>query len=133
TKIIAGVDADDFIRVIREDKKVKDLLYAGSERGFYISYNGGTNWSKMQLNFPVVPVTDMIIKDNDLVAATAGRAFWILDDLGALQQSKGDFANKVVRLYQPKPTYLAHGAGGNATPSPTMGQNPAEGVVFDYY
>jgi hypothetical protein len=76
----AGVDADDFIRVIREDKKVKDLLYAGSERGFYISYNGGTNWSKMQLNFPVVPVTDMIIKDNDLVAATAEdhSGYWMI-------------------------------------------------------
>ncbi len=133
TKIGSGVDADDFIKVIREDKKVKDLLYAGAERAFYASTNGGAGWSKLQLNLPIVPVTDLIIKDNDLVAATAGRAFWILDDLGAIQQSKGDFANKVVKLYQPKPTYLLHGAGGNATPSTTVGQNPAEGVVFDYY
>ena len=99
TKITAGVDADDFIRVIREDKKVKDLLYAGSERGFYISYNGGTNWNKLQLNFPVVPVTDMIIKDNDLVAATAGRSFWILDDrrsLATICRSDGCWQNKTV-------------------------------------
>jgi hypothetical protein len=79
-----------------------------------------------------VPVTDLIIKDNDLVAATAGRAFWILDDLGAVQQSRGDFTNKTVKLYQPKPTYLMSGAGGGQA-SLLIGQNPAEGVVLDYY
>ncbi len=130
TKVGAGIDTDDFIKVIREDKKVKDLLYAGAERAFYVSFNGGSSWSKLQLNLPVVPVTDLIIKDNDLVAATAGRAFWILDDLGAIQQSKGDFANKTVKLYQPKPTYRMSG-GGPA--SLLIGQNPAEGVVLDYY
>ncbi|HWA33803.1 MAG TPA: hypothetical protein VG737_06720, partial [Cyclobacteriaceae bacterium] len=132
TKVGAGIDADDFIKVIREDKKVKDLLYAGAERAFYVSFNGGSSWNKLQLNLPVVPVTDLIIKDNDMVAATAGRAFWILDDLGAIQQSKGDFANKTVKLFQPKPTYLMSGAGA-APPSLLIGQNPAEGVVLDYY
>ncbi len=132
TKVGAGIDTDDFIKVIREDKKVKDLLYAGSERAFYVSFNGGSSWNKLQLNLPIVPVTDLIIKDNDLVAATAGRAFWILDDLGAIQQSKGDFANRNVKLYQPKPTYLMSGAGGGPA-SLLIGQNPAEGVVLDYY
>ena len=135
TKIIAGVDADDFIRVIREDKKVKDLLYAGSERGFYISYNGGTNWNKMQLNFPVVPVTDMIIKDNDLVVATAGRSFWILDDVGALQQFAGVMAAGKIKLFTPKTTYRYSGAANipGLDPGNSNGSNPVEGVMLDYY
>ena len=135
TKIITGVDADDFIRVIREDKKVKDLLYAGSERGFYISYNGGTNWNKMQLNFPVVPVTDLIIKDNDLVASTAGRAFWILDDIGALQQFEGVMAAGKIKLFTPKTTYRYSGATNipGLDPGNSNGANPVEGVMLDYY
>ncbi len=132
TKINAGVDADDFIKVIREDRKVKDLLYAGSERGFYVSFNGGTTWNKLQLNLPVVPVTDIAFADNDLVVSTAGRSFWILDDLCALQQSKGVFTS--TKLYQPKPTYKYE----SYTPSwmdvpPGIGQNPAAGVILDFY
>lgn len=137
TKIASGVDNDDFIKVIREDLKVKDLLYAGSERGFYISFNGGTQWQKFQLNLPVVPVTDLAIRDNDLVAATAGRAFWILDDLGAIQQSKGSFGSAAVKLFQPKPTYRLSGPpaylAAMGIELPGVGQNPSEGVAFDYY
>ncbi len=134
TKIGNGVEADDFIKVIREDKKVKDLLYAGSERGFYISYNGGTSFSKFQLNLPIVPVTDLIIKDNDLVASTAGRAFWILDDLAAIQQSKGAFTS-TVKIYSPKPTYRLSSV---TIPEyfgdiPGLGRNPMNGVILDYY
>jgi hypothetical protein len=87
TKINKGVKADDFIKVIREDTKNKSILYAGSERGFYLSTDAGNSWQSFQLNLPIVPVTDLMIRDNDLVAATAGRAFWILDDLGAIQQA----------------------------------------------
>lgn len=134
TKIANGVDDDDFIKVIREDLKVKDLLYAGSERGFYISYNGGASWQKFQLNLPVVPVTDLIIHDNDLIASTQGRAFWILDDLGAIQQSKGQFGDTNVKLFTPKPTYRFI----SAFPSwmdvpPGIGQNPMNGVILTYY
>ncbi len=132
TSINNGIDADDFIRVIREDKKVKDLLYAGSERGFYISFNGGSNWNKMQLNFPVVPVTDITFADNDMVVSTAGRSFWILDDLSAIQQSKGSFA--AAKLYQPKPTYKyeAYVPSWMDVP-PGVGENPMAGVILDYY
>jgi photosystem II stability/assembly factor-like uncharacterized protein len=134
TKIGGGVEADDFIKVIREDKKVKDLLYAGAERGFYISFNGGANFHKFQLNLPVVPVTDLIIKDNDLVAATAGRSFWILDDLGAIQQSKGAF-DATVKIYTPKPTYRL---SSYTIPEyfgdiPGLGRNPLNGVILDFY
>ncbi|MDL5047342.1 hypothetical protein QQ054_15090 [Oscillatoria amoena NRMC-F 0135] len=135
TRIANGVDADDFIKVIREDKKMKDLLYAGTERGFYVSFNGGTNWSKLQLNLPVVPVTDLIIQGNDLVASTAGRSFWILDDLSAIQQAKGNFGNTTARLFQPKPTVRYPSVTipewmGNI---PGLGMNPMDGVMLDYY
>jgi photosystem II stability/assembly factor-like uncharacterized protein len=134
TRIGNGVEADDFIKVIREDKKVKDLLYAGAERGFYISFNGGVSFQKLQLNLPVVPVTDLIIKDNDLVAATAGRSFWILDDLGAIQQSKGVF-DAAVKMFTPKPTYRLSSV---TIPEyfgdiPGLGRNPLNGVILDYY
>jgi photosystem II stability/assembly factor-like uncharacterized protein len=135
TRISTGVDADDFIKVIREDKKVKDLLYAGSERAFYVSFNGGANWSKLQLNLPVVPVTDLIIQGNDLVASTAGRSFWILDDLSAIQQSKGSFGNAWVNAYQPKPTvrYPSVTIPDYMGLIPGLGMNPMDGVVLDYY
>lgn len=133
TRIGNGVDADDFIKVIREDKKVKDLLYAGAERGFYVSFNGGSTFSRLQLNLPIVPVTDLIIQGNDLVASTAGRAFWILDDLGAIQQSKGSFSNSV-KLFSPKPTYRMTGFSPSWMPVPPgIGQNPLNGVILDYY
>lgn len=75
---------DDFIKVIRETKKVKNLLFGGAERGFYVSYDGGMLWNKLQLNLPVVPVTDIAFADNDMVVSTAGRAFWILDDISPM-------------------------------------------------
>jgi photosystem II stability/assembly factor-like uncharacterized protein len=135
TRISNGVDKDDFIKVIREDRKVKDLLYAGAERGFYVSFNGGTNWHRLQLNLPVVPVTDLAIQGNDLVASTAGRSFWILDDLSALQQSRGNFGTAQVKLFQPKPTVRYPSVTipewmGNL---PGLGMNPPDGVILDYY
>jgi photosystem II stability/assembly factor-like uncharacterized protein len=134
-RISTGVDADDFIKVIREDKKVKDLLYAGSERGFYISYNGGAQWNKLQLNLPVVPVTDMIIKGNDLVVSTAGRAFWILDDVGALQEGASTIINKQLKIIAPKNTVRYSGAPNipGLDPGFAFGRNPVEGVMLDYH
>ena len=132
-KIGNGVETDDFIKVIREDKKVKEVLYGGAERGFYVSFNGGNNWSKMQLNLPVVPVTDLIIHDNDLVASTAGRAFWILDDLGAIQQSKGEI-NSLVKIYSPKPTIRLTSFAPDWMEVPAgTGQNPMNGVILSYH
>jgi hypothetical protein len=114
--------------------KVKDILYAGAERGFYISFNGGASFSKLQMNFPVVPITDLIIRNNDLVASTAGRSFWILDDLAAFQQTKGEFGNARIKIYQPKPTHRILGAPPFfLITDPAFGQNPPEGVTFDYY
>ena len=133
-KITEGIQPDDFIRVIREDKKIKGLLYAGAERGFYVSMNGGSNWYKMQLNLPVVPVTDLAIRDNDLVASTAGRAFWILDDLGAIQQSAPGMTLNTLKIFSPKPAYKYGGGSGLAGLSMAagVGQNAPEGVILNY-
>jgi photosystem II stability/assembly factor-like uncharacterized protein len=129
TKINKGVKADDFIKVIREDTKNISILYAGSERGFYLSTDAGNSWQAFQLNLPIVPVTDLMIRDNDLVAATAGRAFWILDDLGAIQQATTASA---VTLFTPKPAYKFGGGTGLPEAKYKAGQNAPEGVILDY-
>ncbi|UII81243.1 glycosyl hydrolase [Flagellimonas sp. CMM7] len=131
TKITNGItDKHTFVRVVREDKKQKGLLYAGTETGLYLSLNDGQNWQPFQLNLPVVPINDLTIQDNDLVAATAGRSFWILDDLGAIQNSL-DTSEKL-KIYKPKDTYRIFG-GSPEKPVPGLGQNPKQGVTFDYY
>jgi photosystem II stability/assembly factor-like uncharacterized protein len=129
TKITAGIAENDFLRVIREDKKTKDLLYGGAEHGFYISFDGGGKWDRFQLNLPVVPVTDLKIQDNDLVASTAGRAFWILDDLSPVQEYKRASGNAAIQLFSSKPTVPMN--GGSAA-IPGYGQNPPTGIVLRY-
>lgn len=132
TLINKGLDEDDYLRVIREDLEVPGLLYGGAERGFYISYNGGSEWTRLQLNLPVVPITDLKIHDNDLVAATQGRAFWILDDLAAIQ---GKAEGEKMLLYRPKPTVRMSGGalGAEASMRAGIGQNPMAGVMLTYY
>ena len=132
-KIIKGIDEPHtFVRVVREDPKVKGLLYAGTETGVYISNDDGVNWQKFQLNLPVVPINDLMIHDNDIVVATAGRSFWILDDLGAIQQTKGEPNKDKLQLFQPKNAYrILGGTSGRAANN--QGQNPRSGITFDYY
>ena len=131
TLITNGIDdAHTFVRVVREDPKTKGLLYAGTETGIFISNNDGTSWQRFQLNLPVVPINDLIIQDNDLVAATAGRSFWILDDLSALQQTSLEPKGKAIEIFKPKDTYRLFGGSSSGG---TQGQNPREGVTFDYY
>ena len=130
-KITNGINNEHtFVRVVREDPKQKGLLYAGTKTGLYLSLNDGQNWQPFQLNLPVVPINDLIIHDNDLVAATAGRSFWILDDISPIQNisTKKDS----VKIFKPRNTYLLFG-GSTDKPVPGLGQNPKEGVTFDYY
>jgi photosystem II stability/assembly factor-like uncharacterized protein len=129
-KITDGISSDpNFTRVVRSDKKIRDLLYAGTETGLYISKNDGETWDQVQLNLPVVPINDLYIQDNDLIAATAGRSFWILDDLAAFQQQIG--LNKI-KLLKPKPSYRILG-GNSRRSSSTIGKKPLKGVILDYY
>ncbi len=130
SKITSGItDKHTFVRVVREDKKKKGLLYAGTETGLYVSLDDGQNWQKFQLNLPVVPINDLIIQDNDLVVATAGRSFWILDDVGAIQNSFDTSGQ--LKIVQPKPSYRIFG-GSQEKPVPGLGQNPKSGVTIDY-
>ena len=136
-KINDGIPSDpNFTRVVRSDKKIRGLLYAGTETGLYISKNDGKNWTQIQLNLPVVPINDLYIQDNDLIAATAGRSFWILDDLAAFQQK---INLEKLKILKPKPSYRI--LGGNSRRSQdsaslaisTIGDNPLKGVILDYY
>ncbi len=131
TRIVNGIDGSQtFARAVREDPVRKGLLYAGTETGLYISFDQGQNWQSFQLNLPLVPINDLIIHDNDLVVATAGRSFWILDDLGVLQQ--GLSPKQPVALYKPKDTYRLFG-GRPDEPVTGLGENPSEGITMDYY
>lgn len=140
TKITNGFESDDFLRVIREDKKQKGLLYAGTERGVMVSFNGGANWQSLRMNLPVTPVHDLAWKEDDLIAATHGRAFWVLDDVTPLQQLAKD-GSKSARVFAPKDAYRVRWGGGGgrrrgagaSAPAATVGTNPASGLVLSYY
>jgi len=131
TKITNGIDEKAFVRVVREDRKEQGLLYAGTERGLYVSFNNGRQWQPFQSNLPVTPIADLAIADNDLVAATIGRAFWILDDLGPLQQSMGELGDDAM-VFEPKPTYHVDG-GGRYRGDRAIGSNPPSGVIISYF
>jgi photosystem II stability/assembly factor-like uncharacterized protein len=138
-KITNGIPEEEYTRVIREDPKRKGLLYAGTERGIYVSFNDGDNWQPIQLNLPVVPIHDLAIQDNSLVAATHGRSFWVLDNLSTLHQVTPEMLSEPVFLFKPAPTVRYRGGGRRsaigfegAGPQ-NVGQNPATGVVIQYY
>ncbi|HKK12996.1 MAG TPA: hypothetical protein VJ945_09185, partial [Flavobacteriaceae bacterium] len=126
TKITNGIAPEHFTRVVREDPKQKGLLYAGTETGMYISFNGGKNWQPFQLNLPIVPITDLAIKDNNLIVATQGRSLWIIDDLTVLHQLY-DSNTSENRLFKPMDTYRMDGR--SVSNSKTAGTNHPNGVM----
>ncbi len=132
TKITNGINDEHFTRVVREDPKRKGLLYAGTETGMYISFDDGANWSPFQMNLPIVPITDLTIKDDNLIVATQGRSLWILDDLTVLHQLNENKKNATSILYKPKDSYRTKGRAAN-TPSKTEGQNHPNGVITHFY
>ena len=121
TKIVAGIPDDEFTRVIREDPARAGLLYAGSETGLYVSFDAGANWQRATGNLPVAPVADLAIKDAELVVATHGRSFWILDDLSPLRQLSDELAGQDLVLFQPKPTLRLRSYGGGSARNETPG------------
>ncbi|WP_290790004.1 glycosyl hydrolase [Altibacter sp.] len=129
-KITNGISAEHFTRVLREDPKRKGLLYAGTETGMYISFDDGANWQSFQLNLPIVPITDLAVKENNLIVATQGRSLWIIDDLTVIHQlasAKG----KENFLYKPKDTYRMD--GNSRKGSLTSGTNHPNGVMTYFY
>ncbi len=135
TRIDNGIEPTHFTRVIRADPVRRGLLYAGTERGMYVSFDDGGHWQPLQLNLPVVPIHDLTIKDGSLIAATHGRSFWALDDLTPLREIAGsrDLAGAAVHLFPPAPAYRSTDGGGGFFQPPNAGQNPPAGVVIDYY
>lgn len=132
TKITNGINNEHFTRVVREDPKQKGLLYAGTETGMYISFNDGASWKPFQLNLPIVPITDLTIKNNNLIVATQGRSLWILDDLSVLHQLDENTKNATSILYKPKDTYRTKG-GSSSRPSKLAGSNHPNGVITHFY
>ncbi|MDX2034133.1 MAG: glycosyl hydrolase [Blastocatellia bacterium] len=138
TKIDNGIPADAFTRVVREDDVRKDLLFAGTELGLFLSWNGGRDWAPFQLNLPVTPITDLRVHQGNLIAATSGRSFWVLDDLSVLRQHQPNAASFAV--YRPDNAYLVNGSSDLDKPDDDFtganmfsGVNPATGVTIYYH
>ena len=134
-KIVNGIPVDQFTRTIIEDPNKQNFLYAGTERGLYYSANGGDSWQSLQLNLPIVPITDLTIqkREKDLVVATQGRAFYVLDNLPVLYQL-ADAERASAFLFKPEDAYRTAGGGGfQLPPTATVGRNPAGGAVVNYY
>ena len=129
--IVNGIDEEDFTRALRADPIRKGLLYAGTERGMYLSFDDGNSWQKFELNLPIVPITDLAIKNNNLIASTQGRSFWILDDLSPLHQLDKEINNEEFYLFKPLESYRMN--GGRGAVSKTQGQNHYGGVSVNFY
>jgi photosystem II stability/assembly factor-like uncharacterized protein len=127
-----GIPENHFVRVVREDPDRKGLLYAGTEFGMYVSFDDGRRWQPFQLKLPVTPITDLAVRHQDLIVATQGRAFWILDDLTPLHQLDESVAGAEAHLFQPRDAVRFGGSGGFSFPQPNLGKNPPYGAVIHY-
>ncbi len=137
TKIVNGIPDRCFTRVVREDPSRPGLLYAGTEFGLFISQDDGGHWDPFQRNLPVVPITDVTVKDGDLVVATQGRAFWILDDLTPLREYSDALRGESLRVFKPRPAVRFPGGGGPGDDEESApgdrGKNPPPGVLLYYW
>src|SRR6202008_4225340 len=132
TSITSGIPATEFTRVLREDPERAGLLYAGTERGVWVSFDDGAKWQLLRRNLPLVPIHDLAVKEGDLIAATHGRSFWILDDLSALRQLAPEIVRTPAHLFKPRKVYRASFGGGGGTGAAggePMGGHPALGAA----
>ncbi|MDE2498229.1 MAG: hypothetical protein KGK35_10400 [Xanthomonadaceae bacterium] len=133
--IVNGIPTGDFVNVVREDPVKKGLLYAGTEHGVFVSFDDGNQWHPLQQNLPVTSVRDIAVKNADLVIATHGRGFWIMDDVSAIRQLVAYPANWATRLYKPDLAYRVRTPGFTGTPMPKdepTAENPPWGAYIDY-
>ena len=127
----SDIEKNSFVRVVREDKNKKDLLYAGTERGIYMSNNGGINWFKWQRNLPIVPITDLVVHQNDLVVATQGRGFWIYDDLTPLHEFSNEIKSENIHMFNVENNHkVLFSAMRRQGP---LGKNPYYGTEIKYF
>jgi photosystem II stability/assembly factor-like uncharacterized protein len=134
TRIDAGIPADSFVNVVREDPQRRGLLYAGTEKGVFVSFDDGAHWQSLQQNLPMTSVRDIDVHGDDLVLATHGRGFWIMDDASALRQMQAVKANTAT-LFKPADALRVRPPGFTGTPFPKdepMAANPPTGAIIDY-
>ena len=134
-KIVNGLPNDP-INTVREDPKRKGLLFAGSERAVYVSFDNGENWTSLRQNMPATSIRDLVVKDDDLVIGTHGRSFWILDDITPLRQLKPEMVTSESVFFKPQDTYRVRWSNYTDTPitqEEPAGQNPPEGAAFNYF
>jgi photosystem II stability/assembly factor-like uncharacterized protein len=134
TEIVKGIPDGQTVNAVREDPQRKGLLFAGTERGVYVSFDDGDNWESLRLNMPATSVRDLIIKDDDLAVATHGRGFWILDNITPLRQLNKTTGETI--LFKPQPALRVRWSLNTDTPLPPdepMGENPPDGAMIDYF
>jgi len=136
TRIVSGIPATEFVRVVREDPVRRGLLFAGTERGVWVSFDDGAAWQTLRRNLPIVPVHDLAIKEGDLIAATHGRSFWILDDISPLRQLTPRTPGEAAHLLKPRDAYRVDWSGGFSVPANDahpVGKNPPTGAMIYYW
>jgi len=135
-EITTGIPANENVNSVREDPQRRGLLFAGSERSVYVSFDDGDHWQSLRVNMPATSMRDLLIKDNDLAVATHGRGFWILDDITPLRQLDDKVVASSAYLFAPERAYRVRWNTNSDTPLPpdvAAGQNPPDGAIFNYY
>ena len=132
SRVVDGIPATEFVRVVREDPARRGLLFAGTERGVWVSFDDGGHWQSLRRNLPIVPVHDLALKDGDLIAATHGRSFWILDDITPLEHLAPSVVAADAHLFPVRDAYRVDWGSGDAAGAHPVGANPASGAVIYY-
>ncbi|HEY2025555.1 MAG TPA: glycosyl hydrolase [Gemmatimonadaceae bacterium] len=135
-EIVTGLPDGAIVNVVREDPGRRGLLYAGTERAVYVSFDDGDHWQSLRLNMPATSIRDLIVKDDDIAVATHGRSFWILDDVTPLRQFTGGTTATDVVLFAPQRSTRVRWNKYTDTPIPpdeSAGENPPDGAILDYY
>jgi len=135
-KIINGLPGDEYVNVVRTDRNKEGLLFAGTNRSVYVSFDDGENWHPLKLNFLTTSVRDLLVHKNDLIAATQGRAIWILDDLQPLREIDETMVNNSAHLFNPSDAWRIRGNENRDTPWPpstALGKNPPDGAIIYYW
>ncbi|MER3546381.1 MAG: hypothetical protein C4338_01790 [Rhodanobacteraceae bacterium] len=135
SEVDTGLPQDHYVSVVRADPVRAGLLYAGTDAGVFVSFDDGDHWQPLQMNLPTVWVRDLLVHDNDLIAATQGRAIWVLDDLSSLRQWNANIASRPLHLFKPADALRVHANNNKDTPLPPetpLGKNPPAGAIIDY-